>query len=72
VHVVGACPSRGSQAIALGFDIGGRVAGDARPFWKRMAAFSPVFSCFLQKTRRTRPPARNEKPARGMPLALLA
>jgi hypothetical protein len=44
VHVVGACPSRGSQAIALGFDIGGRVAGDAR----------------------------NEKPARGMPLALLA
>src|SRR4030095_4711139 len=25
--VVGACPSRGNHAIALGFDIGGRVAG---------------------------------------------
>jgi hypothetical protein len=25
--VVGACPSRGNQAIALGFDIGRRVAG---------------------------------------------
>jgi hypothetical protein len=67
--VVGPCPSRGNQAIALGSDVGGRVAGVhprqmrvlSESAWLRSCLYFPVF---LQKKSRTRPQARsrNEKP----------
>jgi hypothetical protein len=49
--VVGACPSRGNHAIALGFDIGGRVAG-VHPQQMRAGLRPALFLSFVSRLSR--------------------
>jgi len=77
--VVGPCPSRGNQAIALGSDVGGRVAGVhprqmrvlSESAWLRSCLYFPVF---LQKKipHAAAGAVAQRKTRRGMPPGLLA